>query len=527
MSLDFLMGSARGGDSARSSASGGSSARTGASSARSDTSGGSTARSVTNGHNIIGDGRKKRHDKKAGKADGSLHPMLDKSLHATSNDSDDEDGRAVDKARQLKIYQKMLLRANPTKPEKKLQLYMDCLTEADRSEHMPVGRVSTLIYDDIWKSRKFDRFGRPVKQKLRAQKQLAADIKASFASKSATGDKHFEKGDGPSQGRVAGKITTAKSRIGFKAATYAPPGLAAPLQQLLNSEGNEEFYSYDGGWKEGEMHGIGKYQFIDKFTYEGDMRNNRPHGEGVAKYPNGHVYSGWWKEGRFHGHGKMEFSSGSVYIGEWKNGKRHGQGKLLFESGYSYEGGWLLGRQHGHGKISSPAANVTYEGTFEKGLARPGRGILHIPHIPGSSSTDRVVHDFYKTGGLSLRDIVEHMKQDWLDKKQDKEDDNQHIYGVQIELSIQEYVVESREEIYEARRAMREESAASLRQASEEKRKKAKEARMAALINSQNMMAEEDEKGVKPAKKEIKLESESDSEDGEGATATTEDSDSD
>lgn len=42
-----------------------------------------------------------------------------------------------------------------------------------------------------------------------------------------------------------------------------------------------------------------------------------------------------------------------------------------------------------------------------------------------------------------------------LQQKQDKEDDNQHIYGVQIELSIQEYVVESREEIYENRRAMR------------------------------------------------------------------------
>ena len=167
---------------------------------------------------------------------------------------------------------------------------------------------------------------------VRASVWLTAPIAWYFGAAGADGDKHFQKSDGPSQGRVAGKITTAKHRIGFKAATYAPPGLAAPLQQLLNSEGNEvqlvpirtyrlptrlswwfcsqEHYSYDGGWKEGKMHGIGKYQFIDKFTYEGDMRNNRPHGEGLAKYPNGHVYSGWWKEGRFHGPGKMKFSSG-------------------------------------------------------------------------------------------------------------------------------------------------------------------------------------------------------------------------
>ena len=32
---------------------------------------------------------------------------------------------------------------------------------------------------------------------------------------------------------------------------------------MLNSEGNEIFFSYDGNWKDGRLHGRGKYLYED------------------------------------------------------------------------------------------------------------------------------------------------------------------------------------------------------------------------------------------------------------------------
>ena len=80
------------------------------------------------------------------------------------------------------------------------------------------------------------------------------------------------------------KITTALHRIGMKE-TYKPPvGFSADPAEVMNSEGNEKYFSYDGGWKNGKMHGWGVYLYDDGGSYQGDFANNWPHGEGTSKY---------------------------------------------------------------------------------------------------------------------------------------------------------------------------------------------------------------------------------------------------
>jgi hypothetical protein len=61
-------------------------------------------------------------------------------------------------------------------------------------------------------------------------------------------------------------------------------------------------YSYEGQYKEGIMHGKGKYKLMNGNIYEGDMVNGRMHGKGVYKTRNS-IYDGEFKEGKFDGIG--------------------------------------------------------------------------------------------------------------------------------------------------------------------------------------------------------------------------------
>lgn len=61
----------------------------------------------------------------------------------------------------------------------------------------------------------------------------------------------------------------------------APPGQGAPkILRPLMSRGGENFFNYDGAWKDGMMNGNGRYVFADGSTYDGDWVDNRPHETG-------------------------------------------------------------------------------------------------------------------------------------------------------------------------------------------------------------------------------------------------------
>jgi len=201
---------------------------------------------------------------------------------------------------------------------------------------------------------------------------MLANLQATFTAQAeAANDTNAE--SKKKKGHAVAELRTPTWKIGYKKAVYGPPGLAPPLPYILNSEGNERFYSYNGDWKEGEMVGAGTYKFADGLTYEGTFVSNRPNGIGKASYSSGTTYDGEWLEGYPHGEGKMVYAVGSTYEGVWQQGRRHGLGKLTFPTGSYYEGDFLVGRFNGRGTYYSKDTGVTYVGSFENGyLAKSG-----------------------------------------------------------------------------------------------------------------------------------------------------------
>ncbi|POM59837.1 AAA domain containing hypothetical protein [Phytophthora palmivora] len=120
---------------------------------------------------------------------------------------------------------------------------------------------------------------------------------------------------------------------------YAPPGLAPQVRGQLESHGKHGYFTYNGRWKDGEMHGaLGVYSFADGGKYRGEFVHNKPSGNGIVMYPNGVKYTGGFADGKFHGFGVMEMERGYRYEGEFQRGQRCGMGKLqMFQSGAVYE----------------------------------------------------------------------------------------------------------------------------------------------------------------------------------------------
>lgn len=83
-------------------------------------------------------------------------------------------------------------------------------------------------------------------------------------------------------------------------------GQAKHQNNILNSEGNETYFSYDGDWLDGKMHGIGIYQFMDGHRYEGGFREGQMKGHCTVVYPCGAVYQGFFSDNLFHGEGRYE-----------------------------------------------------------------------------------------------------------------------------------------------------------------------------------------------------------------------------
>jgi hypothetical protein len=121
---------------------------------------------------------------------------------------------------------------------------------------------------------------------------------------------------------------------------------------------------YEGEYKDGKLHGKGKYTSVDGDVYEGEWKDNNMHGQGKLTYASGDVYEGEFKDDKNHGKGKYTFADGDVYEGEYKDGKKHGKGKFTYASGDVYEGEYKDGKKHGKGKYTY-ADGAVYEGEFK------------------------------------------------------------------------------------------------------------------------------------------------------------------
>ena len=104
------------------------------------------------------------------------------------------------------------------------------------------------------------------------------------------------------------------------------------------------------------MHGKGKFSSEAGWNFVG-LFNEDKFGRGVFTWPNsshsGVTFEGEFKNGKMHGLGKYTWSDGSFYEGELKDGKRHGAGLFVRSDGRVYEGMWKEDMRHGRGRYAS------------------------------------------------------------------------------------------------------------------------------------------------------------------------------
>lgn len=105
----------------------------------------------------------------------------------------------------------------------------------------------------------------------------------------------------------------------------------------------------------------------DGGVYKGECVNGVFEGHGVFTWPSGNKYDGTWKNGKQHGVGKLMYNNGAVYTGEFANGVEHGGGLMRWPNGSSYQGGYDKGIFHGQGEYKS-VDGTRYVGRFERGM---------------------------------------------------------------------------------------------------------------------------------------------------------------
>jgi hypothetical protein len=164
-------------------------------------------------------------------------------------------------------------------------------------------------------------------------------------------------------------------------------------------------HKYVGSWKEGKMHGRGKYEWVDGVTFEGYFNANVAEGYGRYVWPDGGTYEGQIRKGKRHGPGVMSFADGVTrYEGQWEEGKRHGKGTIVFGSSHYYEGDWLDDRKHGFGRYQYENGDW-YEGEWGadvkngEGIARwvaDGKNEMYEGHFSDGAPCGEGTHFWFR-----------------------------------------------------------------------------------------------------------------------------------
>ncbi|KAM4561620.1 alsin-like isoform 1-T2 [Fundulus diaphanus] len=196
------------------------------------------------------------------------------------------------------------------------------------------------------------------------------------------------------------------------AAQGSSPGVTAAVCRTASYKfvADERFKDaqYAGGWLAGRVHGRGTMKWPDGRLYKGNFKNGLEDGYGECVIPNKaqdkpDTYQGQWREGRIHGFGKYKYGSGEVYEGCFCDGQRHGYGMLSSgklarttssvsighwvqdkKTGYGvhddimrgekYMGFWLDDQRHGSGVVVTQYG-VYFEGSFKENKMS-GSGLL-------------------------------------------------------------------------------------------------------------------------------------------------------
>lgn len=374
------------------------------------------------------------------------------------------------------------------------------LTDVDRSDHVvPNGEVSRQLYEDLFHNREFDLYANLRKEtrhpprKFQELQLLAEQMGITYTQRM---DERFEgtkvdldelaEEERQRRLRAQPKLFTEPWRIGKEEVSYGPVGLANNPSQPSNSLGNDPYYSYNGDWKSGQMHGRGKYLFEDGKAYEGEWMANRPHGDGKEEYLGNLAYEGGYSRGDYQGNGRAYCTDGKGvdYEGEFFAGYRHGHGQLTYPSGMTYIGDFLRGLPHGKGKMASKQTGWSYEGTFENGFIL-GSGVLISPQ------GERIVYYWADASKpKSLPSLVKH----YLDAKDQErmlnDRKNMEMHAQLRGAQLREYVASIRNSLYQERVAEKRTKYNEAVQKVKEQKAKLYETRLKALVG------EEDEDAV-------------------------------
>lgn len=178
------------------------------------------------------------------------------------------------------------------------------------------------------------------------------------------------------------------------------------LYSVINESDTEEVYcEYEGGFSEGKCSGYGKCYIYNKgealICYDGNYLENKkcgqgtlylydennsvikkysggfaygkPYGYGVYEvYEKGFKYEGTFIDGCYGGEGKSYRNGELEYDGQWENNKYNGYGISFFyddngERKY-YKGEFLNGYMHGYGSIYNMSNEIEQTGYYENGM---------------------------------------------------------------------------------------------------------------------------------------------------------------
>eukprot|EP01041_Mallomonas_annulata_P007490 gene7490-15329_t len=439
-------------------------------------------------------GRKKRHGEKESFESFLLRPRSScvEIAPELARLNESEKG----KQQRLLYIQKMMERARIQYAKEKIKY----IAEFDHSDKIPYhGEFSKKLFQSIASRREYDLYARQIlleKDELeeRTKKLLAIAMGSEYKKIETIAEKEAAKKLIPDvydrEPIRALPLTTPAWNVGDKEHTPAPVGFADAPAPLRNSLGNELYYSYNGDWKDGMMHGRGTYLYSDGMTYSGGYKRNRHDGKGISNYSSGSCYEGYWEGGKFDGKGTMSYVGGSIYRGEWKEGRRHGHGHLVLRCGLEYEGDWVDGVPHGRGRMHSTLTGYSYEGSFHRGSIFGGGTLITPP--PDCKKHIRFWSKY--TNGLSLPGAVRVFIEEQEEEKRLAEERRENLFGAHRDAILKRYSTAVRMNLHQERARVKKEK-------NDERIRKAKETKQNLLEAKMKLLEDEMEAAEEAARK--------------------------
>lgn len=187
---------------------------------------------------------------------------------------------------------------------------------------------------------------------------------------------------------------------------------------------------YQGHWKDGQIHGFGKFKYAKGEVYEGCFSEGQRHGYGMLSSgrqarTSSSVFIGQWVHDRKTGYGVYDdITSGQKYMGMWVDDQRHGNTAVVTQHGLYFEGTFKDNKMTGSGLLVSDD-DTTFHGEFSDDWTINGKGLLHL------ANGDFVDGDF--SGEWASLKVIGTYTKPAVDEPESKERNNL--------LSLGQYVV--------------------------------------------------------------------------------------